>query len=190
MVAEGAWLDPDLNKYALHHPVSLHPRMSLTEWEAAYDAAWRHYYTPEHMETVTRRHARLPNGRPAKAAQYLNEFRMMYEIERLHPLEGGVFRRKRRRSRRPGLAVEPIWLFYPREALVVAAKLFRYARCLAQQWAIVRRVRKDPARFDYTDIAVQPVDEELESLDMYTETSGGDRAVALHRKRAALVSAA
>ena len=141
-------------------------------------------------ETVTRRHARLPNGRPAKAAMYLNEFRMIYEIEGLHPLEGGVWRRKRRRSRRQGMAVESVWRFYPGQALEMTAKLVRYARCLFQQWAIVRRVRNDPACFDYTDVAVQPVSEELDSLDLYTETSGGDRAVALHRKRAALINAA
>lgn len=184
MMAAGEWLDPDLNKYNLHHRVSHHPHMSDAEWEAAYDAAWQTYYTPEHIETVSRRHARLPKGRPAKAAQYLNEFRMIYTIEGLHPLEGGVFRLKRRKARRPGMPVEPVWRFYPRFAVETASKLLRYARAFLQERAIVRRVKGDPARFDYTDIAVQPPGEEFDELGLFTATSGGDKAVALHRQRA------
>jgi hypothetical protein len=89
-------MDPDLNKYNLHHRVSHHPRMSDAEWDEAYHAAWRAYFTWEHMETVARRHARLPANRPKKALQYLNEFKMIYEVEGLHALEGGILRRKRR----------------------------------------------------------------------------------------------
>ena len=92
----GEWMDPDLNKYDLHHRVSHHPKMSDAEWEETYKAAWAAYFTWEHMETVTRRHARLRGNRPKKALQYLNEFRMLYENEGVHTLEGGVVRRKRR----------------------------------------------------------------------------------------------
>ena len=109
----GEWMDPDLNKYNLHHRVSHHPRMSDEEWDEAYHAAWRAYFTWEHMETVARRHARLPANRPKKALQYLNEFKMIYEIEGLHALEGGVLRRKRRRARRPTFRREPALTFYP-----------------------------------------------------------------------------
>ena len=112
----GEWMDPDLNKYDLHHRVSHHATMSDAEWEETYKAAWAAYFTWEHMETVTRRHARLEGGRPNKALQYLNEFRMLYENEGVHTLEGGVVRRKRRRSRRPTLPLEPALLFYPKFA--------------------------------------------------------------------------
>ena len=57
-------MDPDLNKYDLNHRVTHHPRMSDDEWDEAYDEAWHAYYTPEHMETVIRRAAALPGGRP------------------------------------------------------------------------------------------------------------------------------
>ena len=77
--------------------------MSDAEWEETYKAAWATYFTWEHMETVARRHARLRMRRPHKAMQYLNEFRMLYENEGVHTLEGGVVRRKRRCSRRPDL---------------------------------------------------------------------------------------
>ena len=81
--------------------------MSDAEWEDAYRAAWDAYFTWEHMETVTRRHARLEGGRPKKALQYMVEFKLLYDNEGVHTLEGGVVRRKRRKSRRPTHPREP-----------------------------------------------------------------------------------
>ena len=43
---QGAWMDPDLNKYDLNHRVSHHPKMSDAEWEEAYRAAWHSFYSP------------------------------------------------------------------------------------------------------------------------------------------------
>src|SRR5437764_416179 len=51
----GAWLDPDLNKYDLHHICAEHPRMSREEWEYAYKESWKRYYDYEHCENVMRR---------------------------------------------------------------------------------------------------------------------------------------
>ena len=96
--------------------------MSDAEWEETYKAAWAAYFTWEHMETVTRRHARLEGGRPKKALQYLNEFRMLYENEGVHTLEGGVVRRKRRRSRRPTLKLEPAIALLPEVRLGIGAQ--------------------------------------------------------------------
>ncbi len=33
-------------------------------------------------------------------------------VENVHPLQGGFFRPKDRRGRRPGMPIEPIWVFY------------------------------------------------------------------------------
>ncbi len=63
---KGVWMDPDLNKYDLDHRVSHHSRMSDREWDDAYEAAWRSYYTPEHTRTILRRAAAHPAGRPAQ----------------------------------------------------------------------------------------------------------------------------
>ncbi|MET1110411.1 MAG: radical SAM protein [Allosphingosinicella sp.] len=175
----GEWMDPDLNKYNLHHRVSHHPRMSDSEWDEAYRAAWKAYFTWDHMETVARRHARLPANRPKKALQYLTDFKLIYEIEGLHALEGGVFRRKRRRARRPGFRREPAVTFYPRHVAGSAAKVFRYLRGYLRAKALIRRILADPARYDYTDIALQPpTADEFDSLDLFQETTGGAAAVA------------
>ncbi|MEA3003124.1 MAG: hypothetical protein QOH81_1912 [Sphingomonadales bacterium] len=180
----GEWMDPDLNKYNLHHRLTRHPRMSDDEWDSAYKEAWASFYTWDHMETVARRHAALPHGRPKKALQYVNEFKMLYEIEGLQVLEGGIFRRKRRRSRRPCLRREPALLFYPRYALESVVKAFRYWRGFRKQAAVIRRVLADPARYDYTDLSLQPpAAEDFETLDLFQETTGGVAAVAKKLKQ-------
>src|SRR5690606_10037361 len=81
MYTAGTWMDPDINKYALHRRVAHHPTLSDEEWDAAYKAAWDTFYTYEHMETVARRHGFQPNSTPRKAAKYFNDFKMIYEIE-------------------------------------------------------------------------------------------------------------
>jgi tRNA A37 methylthiotransferase MiaB len=175
----GEWMDPDLNKYDLHHRVSHHGTMSDTEWEETYKAAWATYFTWEHMETVARRHARRKNGRPNKALQYLNEFRMLYQNEGVHTLEGGVVRRKRRKSRRPTLKREPAILFYPKFAFESLRKGFNYWSGFRKQKALLKRIVNDPARYSYTDLSLQKAtEEELDSLDMFQKTRGGVEAVA------------
>ena len=65
-------MDPDLNKYDLHHRVAHHPKMSDAEWEEAYRDAWQAYYTPEHIRTILRRaaanHAGPAEDHPVDAA--------------------------------------------------------------------------------------------------------------------------
>jgi Radical SAM superfamily len=185
---KGQWMDPDLNKYNLNTRVTHHPTMSDAEWEAAYRDAWASYFTWEHMETVVRRHAVLANGRPKKAAQYMNEFKMMFEIERLHPLEGGIVRRKRRKSRRPGFKRVPALIFYPAFAFECAVKAARYWWYLRTEKKIVRRVAADPARADYADIALtRATEDELETMGLFQSTRGGAEAVAKKHRQDALM---
>src|SRR5215472_5119860 len=51
----GTWMDPDLNKYDLHHITFQHSRMSREEWAYAYQESWKRYYSFEHCERVMRR---------------------------------------------------------------------------------------------------------------------------------------
>jgi Radical SAM superfamily len=185
---KGQWMDPDLNKYNLNTRVTHHSTMSDAEWEAAYRDAWASYFTWDHMETVVRRHAVLANGRPKKAAQYMNEFKMMFEIERLHPLEGGIVRRKRRTSRRPGFRRVPALIFYPAFAVECAVKAARYWWYLRTEKKIVKRVAADPARADYQDIALtRATEEELETMGLFQSTRGGAEAVAKKHRQDALM---
>jgi hypothetical protein len=179
---QGAWMDPDLNKYDLYHRVTHHPRMSDAEWDDAYRAAWENFYSPEPIRTVLRRAAANPIGRPGTTLTTLLWFKLMTMFEDVHPLEGGAFRRKSRRDRRYGLPRESRFVFYPRYAAEICAKSWRYWTVYRRAKAIFREVMRAPDRWDYSDLSLTPPDEaEFDALDLYRATSGGEAAVA--RKR-------
>ena len=179
-------MDPDLNKYDLYHRVAHHPRMSDTDWDDVYRAAWESFYSPEHMRTVLRRAAANPIGRPQTTLTTLLWFKLMTMFEGVHPLEGGAFRRKSRRDRRSGLAPENPFVFYPRYLGEIAVKAWRY-------WSVYRRARRPSARSSGrptggpTPTCRSPLpDEEFDSLDLYHATSGGEAALARKRREDAL----
>ena len=164
---DGVWMDADLNKYDLDHRVSHHPKMSDREWEEAYDAAWQSFYSTEHVRAIMRRVAANPQAR--------------------HPLEGGAFRRKYRRDRRPGLLIESIWRFYPRYFAEIAIKLWRYWRLYLRWQAVLKQVLAAPDRWTYSDLAISPPrEDELDTLDLYHATSGGEAALARQRRHDAI----
>jgi len=115
---------------------------------------------------------------------------MLWEVERLNAMEGGVFRRKRRKSRRPSFRRELPGLFQLRYAAESLGKAWRYWRMFRRAARIVRKVERDPARYDYTDLAIQPVSaEELETFDLFHETAGGEAFVEKKLKQDALLNA-
>jgi hypothetical protein len=187
LLANGVWMDPDLNKYDLNHRASHHPKMSDAEWEQVYAEAWDSYYTDGHMETVIRRAAAVPGGRPHAKMRLMLWFYLIYRIEHLHPLEGGIYRLRYRRDRRPGLPIESPLVFYPKRTAEVISKVARYALMIAKAYRISRRVARDPNRSAYMDLATAPVDmTDMENLAMFHETSGGEAAVAKKKHADAL----
>ena len=78
-------------------------------------------------------------------------------IEHIHPLEGGFLRLKFRRDRRPGFALEPVWSFYPKYFAGLASKLVRWTALYVKLRRIYLRIKHDPQRYAYTDIAMTPV---------------------------------
>jgi radical SAM superfamily enzyme YgiQ (UPF0313 family) len=167
----GVPMDADLNKYDLSHRTTGHARMTPQEWEEAYKEAWQHYYAWEHIETILRRAAttgrRQFRVNVKSAMLNMAGFKGSIGIEGIHPLEGGFFRLKYRRDRRPELGIEPIWRFYPKlfaEALVKHAK---WAVLYARLGRIYWRVMRDPKRIEYMDTAITPVtDHEEETSEM------------------------
>ena len=99
LVNAGVVIDPDLNRYDLNHVCAPHPKMSRAEWERAYLIAWETYYTMEHMETVLRRLV-AKKGRANNALVLITWFMSAIHLEKIHPLESGLFRLKFRRDRR------------------------------------------------------------------------------------------
>src|SRR5688572_4409943 len=109
----GVPMDPDLNKYDLNHDVTGHSIMSREDWRGTYRAAWETYYTDAHVETVLRR-AIATGTSPGKTMFFIVWFKGCIDIEGVHPLEGGFFRRKVRTNRRGGFGLESPMVFYPK----------------------------------------------------------------------------
>ncbi len=181
--AAGVWMDPDMNKYDLNHRVAQHPKMSDAEFDDAYRAAWRAYYTPEHMRTILRRAAAHPLGRPGTALTTMLWFKLMIDFEGVHPLEGGALRLKFRRDRRHGMPIENPFLFYPRFWAETVRKAWGYLRVYRQARAILRQVMNAPDRAAYRDVAISPPEAgEFDALDLYQATDGGSSALARKRR--------
>ena len=186
-VEGGRWIDPDLNRFDLFHRVTHHPVMSDAEWDEAYHAAWRAFYTWDHIETMGRRGA----ASPAKGMNVdeIIEFYSMYVVERLHPLECGVLRRKYRRDRRPGMPLENPFIFYPRYVIETLVKGLKFAWFMSRGHRIHKRIHSDPKRRDYRDVAITPPSTgDFEDLDLFRETSGADAAIRRSQKQASAVS--
>ena len=186
LLAKGVWMDPDLNKYDLNHRVTHHSKMSDAEWEDAYRAAWKAYYTDEHVKTVMRRSA-VHGLRSIKSlTSKLLMFHLMTKYEGVHPLEGGALRLKFRKDRRPGMKLENPLIFYPRYAFGTLRKAVGY-------WLTIRKFRKfqkevveAPDRELYTDAAVAANDKEFEEMALYNATAGGGGALARRRRDQAI----
>ena len=186
-LGKGTWMDPDLNKYDLNHRVSHHPKMSDAEWDEAYWAAWKAFYSPEHCRTVLRRAAANKLGRVNAVMSTLLWFDTMIPFEGLHPLEGGLIRLKFRRDRRPGLPIESPFVFYPRCVAETVRKLYGYAQVYWRLHGIRRKVVAAPDRWTYTDVATAPPQEsEFEALDLYHATRGGEAALARKQRADAI----
>ena len=179
---KGIWMDPDMNKYDLEQVVTGHARMSKEEWEGIYRAAWDIYYTPEHMRTILRRAAAFDLG-VSHLTALLFMFSKAVALENLHPLQGGIFRRKYRLDRRYGMPIEPVWKFYPKAVWEIASKAARMTRYWLQLDRMRRSINRDPERHRYTDAALQPVeDNETETLEMFTHSESARNEVARTRR--------
>ena len=164
----GAYLDPDLNKYDLEHVTTTHPTMSAHEWEKLYWDAWLKFYSPVHLETVMRR----------AAATGINAGNMLFlllwyyaciALEKVDPLQGGYFRRKYRKERRPTLPVENPLVFYPRYAAEIVSKHVKLAGLVWRYGRFRYQLKRDPDSPKYRDHALMPVAEaEADPLDLFT----------------------
>ena len=186
MWSKGVAMDPDLNNYDLEHVVVDHPTMTREELQKVYEEAWNLYYTPEHVVTLLRRAAanKLPMMSFVKA---LVQFLTMMQLEKVHPLQSGLFRMKHPSERRPGLPREHALSFYPRH---VARLVWRNAQLVGTTlWLLrlKRQIERDPNRLLYTDQALTPIgDHEEETYDHLSKTAGAKAAIEHFKKVVAL----
>jgi hypothetical protein len=147
--------------------------MSNDELHAIYRKAWDLYYSPAHVERVLRRAGHWGYDTRNMMMKLLT-FQAVPKLEGLHPLEGGLFRRKRRGERRPGLPLEGRWAFYSREIWAMVSKHVHFVRMYWGYRRILRRVERDAAT--QADVAMTPVRpsdfEQLEDIHGDTGSEG------------------
>jgi radical SAM superfamily enzyme YgiQ (UPF0313 family) len=182
---EGVWMDPDLNKFDLEHPVTRHPLMSTEQWTAAYHDAWDTYYTPEHIRTIMRRAAAMKISAGATLFLIL-WFWASLKLEKVHPLQGGYVRLKARRDRRPGMPLENPFVFYPRYYGGLVLKHLHLA-AIAAPLGLFRlwlKLNKKQASA-YMDQALTPsTAADLDELEMFQSTESARAAGAKAKQRA------
>jgi radical SAM superfamily enzyme YgiQ (UPF0313 family) len=177
----GVAMDRDLNRYDLAHVTTGHPRMTDEELAGIYRKAWDLYYSPAHVETVLRR-AKARGYDPHNMRWKLIAYHALPTLEGVHPLEGGVFRRKYRRDRRPGLPVENPLVFYAKYGWEIVSKHARFLPFYLRYRRTLRRVLADPR--PYSDLAIAPMPEgEVPELELFTATAGGLAARERERRK-------
>lgn len=163
----GIAMDEDLNKYDLNHAVTAHAKMSKENWEETYHKAWKTYYTYDHIETILRR-AIATGTSPGKTMFFITWFNGCIDIEGIHPLEGGFLRRKHRTSRRSTLPLENPLIFYPKTFFETLWKQIKWISLYLRLRLIYRKVRNDPKKHEYMDLALEPVlENETETRELF-----------------------
>lgn len=163
----GVWMEPDMNAYDLEHVTMAHPQMTKPELAQVYRMAWRNYYTWDHMEILMRRAA--ATGQPVVKLMFiLLCFYGCIMFEGVHPLEGGVVRWRGRRSRRPGMPVEPAWTFYPTQIWTAFTTGWQWCALGWKLNQLRRKIERDPSKLRYSDVALSSTPGESEDhLDLY-----------------------
>jgi Radical SAM superfamily len=173
----GAWMDPDMNNYDLEHVTAHHPLMTAEAWRGVYQQAWHSYYSPDHVETIFRR-AHASGMSVGKVFALIWKFYGSQAFEHVHPLQGGYFRRKVRRDRRPGLPIEPALPFYAKRFVETATSHARFAGIAWRYLWMHQRIKRDPASRHWRDLALTPVtDGELSTLELFSASEAAHAAV-------------
>jgi Radical SAM superfamily len=187
---KGVAMEADLNKYDVEHVCTAHPKMSKAQFEEIYREAWSLYYTPQHMRTLLRRMA-ATGGPMTSLVKVLVAFATTVHLENVHPLQAGVLRLKHPYERRSGSPRENPWLFWCRFVWGTLYKQAILVFTIGRPVLVKAGIDRDPNRQAYMDQALSPVrEDENDTLDLLTRTTGGSAAVAHIRKVAGLTGTA
>ena len=172
---KGVPMSADTNQYDSEHAVTAHARMTSEEWAGIYKRAWHLYYSPKHVEILLRR-AVATGLNTGRVASMIFAFYASHAFEGVHPLQSGVFRRKRRRQRRPGFGRENPLVFYPRRVKEILGTYVPGLWYLLKLEMLRLKIRRDPKAKAYTDIALSPSAQDSgRSFELYQQRQGSAR---------------
>ncbi len=149
MKKRGEWMDPDFNKRDSFHATIHHPHMTAEEWTEAYENAWKAFFSKENLIKILSRWSH-------NSTVYWNLFinLVWYKnaslIEKEHPMVAGFFRLKDRRSRRSGIAVDPLPVHLwkrTKEVIRLFVSWARFFKELEEVWLQTRPLNEAEKRF-------------------------------------------
>lgn len=173
MLDEGVWMDPDLNRYDLAHRVIHHRTMSDAELDRLYIDVWQRYYTFEHMSRVLKRAFALGSNKKLTLVERMLGFGVLTRVNGIYSYDMGLIRRKSRKSRRPGWPLENVLVFHAKRFTSGLWKVAYLTYANSRLFGAMKRCWKDPDKLAYRDTAITaPTDDDLETLELFTETRG------------------
>ena len=117
----------------------------------------------------------------ARSLFFITWFKGCIDIEGLHPLEGGFLRMKYRTDRRNFPLENPI-IFYPKTFLETFWKQIKWISLYLHLRLIYRKVRHDPKKLEYMDLALEPVTEnETETRELFQSEAAHKFVEKMHR---------
>jgi len=132
--------------------------MNSAELESLFFESWKKFYTNEHIIRILRRHIALGSDLDT-LTPYLFAVSVCYEVEKIHPLELGLFRLKSRVERDPKKPREAVFPFYIRRSIGFIVTQLRWGWQFIRMFYLVRRAirlqkgrspdRNDHALFGY-----------------------------------------
>ena len=139
-VEKGTLIDADLNNYDTFHETHRHARMKPGEWLAAYEDAWRVFYSVDNMKRILSQNLKGENywGIFSNFIWYKNGV----NVEGGHPMIHGFIRLKGRLERRAGYPIEGRWQYFQRRLGDVRRELTGWAKLvleLEEVWLATRR---------------------------------------------------
>ena len=149
----GTWMDPDMNRYDLNHITTLHPTMSKEELEQSHINALDSFYSDQQVEIRLRR--AWANGMRFYRMATVNLWYKACRMEGVSGPDGGVFRRKYRLDRRPGLAIESPFFFYPKRIAELLRHYAKLALLALKYWRMCRAIKNDPNAAQYSDESIR-----------------------------------
>jgi len=120
----GEWMAEDFNLYDSFHETTRHPHMQDGQWTKAYQDAWAKFYSYDNIKAILLR--------TKTESAYWNTFKNLiwYKssifVYREHPMISGFIRFKGRKARRPGLPIEPVWVYWPKRIAELGGEYYRW----------------------------------------------------------------
>ncbi len=89
---------------------------------------------------------------------------------------------KYRRDRRSDLPLESPLFFYPKYYVQLLWKQMRWISLFCRTWLLCQKVKRDPSRMEYMDLALEPVtDDEIETRELFQSEAAHNYLDKVHR---------